>query len=54
VLPAPPVPPSPPSPEVPPSVLVVVQRRPLYTAGRTSYLNELIEAVGNSLQGCEA
>jgi iron complex transport system substrate-binding protein len=29
-----------------PSVLVVVQRRPLYTAGAGSYLHELLEAVG--------
>jgi len=30
----------------PPSVLVVVQRRPLYTAGAGSYLHELLLAVG--------
>lgn len=30
----------------PPSVLVVVQRRPLYTAGAHSYLHELLGAVG--------
>jgi len=30
----------------PPTVLVVVQRRPLYTAGAGSYLHELLEAVG--------
>ncbi len=30
----------------PPSVLVVVQRRPLYTAGAASYLHELLEAIG--------
>ena len=30
----------------PPSVLVVVQRRPLYVAGGGSYLHELLEAVG--------